>query len=101
MHCAAIGIAETEAAVAISMHPKSAFMHQPVVPAAQQNEVIQVGFTTIRPVLNMMRIDKPPAGAAGQSGVGPAYHSEIIDKNSFFIAILLLRQSVYPLKTRL
>ena len=34
-------------------------MHQRVVPRAQQHEVVEIGFTTVRPVFNMVVVQIP------------------------------------------
>ena len=43
------------------MNPKAPFMHHPVMPAAQEDQVVHTGLTAIRPVSDVMRIDKAAA----------------------------------------
>ena len=47
-------------------------MNQPVMMAAQQHQVFHRRFTTIGPMLNMVRIDKAVAGAAGKAATAIA-----------------------------
>ena len=39
-------------------------MHQRVVPRTQQHEVLETGFTTVRPVFDMVIVQKPSIMAA-------------------------------------
>ena len=43
---------------------KAAFVHECVVPSAQQHQVVERGFAAGRPVLNMMGIEEATVSAA-------------------------------------
>ena len=49
------------------MNAKPTFMHQPVMMAAQQDQVMQGGFAPISPVMDVMGIDKAAAAATGET----------------------------------
>jgi hypothetical protein len=42
-------------------------MHHPVMPPAQKQQIIHAGFTAIRPVDDVVRIDKPATVTTGES----------------------------------
>ena len=43
---------------------KTALMHQSMVMAAEQHQVVQIGFSASSPVLHVMGIDEPGVGTA-------------------------------------
>ena len=48
------------------MHSKSALVHQPMMAAAQQNQIAELGLAAVSPVMDMMRIDKSGMSASGK-----------------------------------
>ena len=76
---APIGPAEADLAIADPFDAEAALVHQPVMLAAQQDEIADRGFAAIRPVANMMRIDEAvmvaarKAAAAVARDQGPAH----------------------------
>ena len=40
----------------VFLDSKASFVHQRMVPRAQQHEIVGTGFTTVRPVLNMVTV---------------------------------------------
>jgi len=60
----AIGPQEAPSILKVFFDSKSSFMHQRVVPRAQQHEVFEIGFITVRPVFDMMIVQKPSIMAA-------------------------------------
>jgi hypothetical protein len=63
----AIGPTEADAVVIGPLNAEPAFMHQSMVMAAEQNKIVDRGVTAIRPVLNVMRIDKAAMVAARET----------------------------------
>jgi len=61
---AAIGPAEPDVAVGGPLGAEPAFVYQPVVMTAEQNEIVDRGVATIRPVADVMRIDETAIAAA-------------------------------------
>ena len=53
-----IRISEPDTPIRLYLHTETAFMHQPMVPPAEQNEIIDAGFTAIGPVPDVVGIDK-------------------------------------------
>ena len=51
----------------ILLNAKTTFMHQRVMPGAQQHEVIQARLATIRPMLNMVTMQVTTISTAGES----------------------------------
>ena len=60
----AIGPEEGPSVLKVLLDSKSAFMHQRVMPRAQQHEVLEIRFTTVRPVLDMVIVQKSSIMAA-------------------------------------
>ncbi len=61
---ATIGPVETDIAIGSPLDAEPAFVYQPVMMTAQQNEVVDRGVTAIRPVTDVMRIDEAVMAAA-------------------------------------
>jgi hypothetical protein len=61
---ATIGPAEADMAIGGPLDAESAFVYQPVVMTAEQNEIVDRGVAAIRPVLDVMRIDETAMAAA-------------------------------------
>lgn len=47
-------------------HLDPTFVHQAVMPAAQRDQIRQLGLPTLRPMLDMMRIEESFVGASGK-----------------------------------
>ena len=45
-------------AICKPLHSKAPFMHQVMVPGAQQNKILHVGFTPVGPVMDVVRFNK-------------------------------------------
>ena len=68
----AIGPAEADAAVDVAFDAESAFVHQRVMMAAEQNEIVDRGFATFCPIPNVMRIDEALMAASRESAAAVA-----------------------------
>ena len=63
----AIGPVEVYAVFVGAFDVETAFVHKPVVMTAEQNEIVDRGVATIRPVPNVMRIDEAVVSAAREA----------------------------------
>jgi hypothetical protein len=50
----AVGPQKGPSVLKVFLDSKAPFVYQRVVPRAQQHEIIEIGFTTVRPVLDMV-----------------------------------------------
>ncbi len=55
---APVGPAEVKPVITNPLDAEPALVHQPVMAAAQQDEIVERGIAAIRPVADMMRIDE-------------------------------------------
>ena len=62
-----IGQGELGGSTGISTESKTLLMHQPMVPPAQQQQIVHRGLTAIHPVLNVMGIDETAAVTARET----------------------------------
>lgn len=74
---ATVGPGELKGSIFDPLHAEAAFVHQAVMMAAQQHEVVERGFAAVGPVLNMMGIDEamssaPRKAAAAVAEAGPS-----------------------------
>ena len=60
-------IAELHLATPVLLAVEATFMHQPVMTATKLDQVVETGFATAAPVLNMVAIDEMAMGAAWES----------------------------------
>ena len=63
-HGNAVGPQEGPSVLKVFLDSKSPFVHQRVVPRAQQHEVLEICFNTSRPVFDMVVVQKPSIMAA-------------------------------------
>jgi len=75
---ATIGPAEADLAIGGPLDAEPAFVHQPVVMTAEQNEILDRGVAAIRPVSDVMRIDETAMAAAREpaSAVARRVHAD-------------------------
>jgi len=66
-HRAAVGALEEPAIAVILLQPKAAFVHQPMMASAQQQQVAEGGLAAGRPVSDVVRVHEAPAAATGKS----------------------------------
>ena len=76
-HRDAVGPNKAPAVLKVLLNTKAAFMDERVMSGAQQNQVIDRGLATVRPVLDMMAIEEALVIAAGKRAamiVTGSYH---------------------------
>ncbi len=62
-----VGQGERDLAGWMGLDAIALFMHQSMMPAAQQHQVVHGSFTAIRPVVDVMGIDEPGAVTAREA----------------------------------
>ena len=62
-----IRIREPDTPIRLYLHTEAAFMHQPMVPPAEQNQILDPGLTAIGPVPDVVGIDKLVAATARET----------------------------------
>ena len=63
----AVGPGKFDLAILLHRHPETDFVNQPVVPAAQQHEVVHASLAAVGPVADVVGVDETGAGTAGEA----------------------------------
>ena len=67
LKCLAIRLREPECSIVERLNDDPAFVHQPMVEAAERDEVRELRLASMRPMLHVMAIDVALEGAAGET----------------------------------
>ena len=66
-NCPAVGLHKVPAVLEVALDAVAAFVHQRVMPGAQQHQVREAGFAVVRPMLDVMTVQEAVVVAARES----------------------------------